>query len=1020
MIKKLLFILGGVILLFALTIVVFLMNLSAVGSYVVKKVTGGEVDAARFDYSYDSGHIVLKLADLTIKGNLQGTVKRLDIYANLWSRPFLKSTIMSDFDLTLLDIKGKTRFIPLPAELLEIKGGAITYSKQRIFIDALTIEKLKSGKPFLLTLKARNESTFKTITISGEGIYKGKSTELKGNLHIVGIDLARLSRNLKGAAVIHGPFTFANQSFSFTGPFEITGFEVRDRALKKPLAIERYAGQATVDYANAAAEVGIKNIGFLKTTFSLNLKADKDNLISLDLSSGFIDVNNIKDFISPENVARGSHKLWEAIQEGKVRIARFHHEKKKPLYADVELKDLDFVYRDMNFRNVEALLSIDNHRVTITKGRGEFKSSHFSDAEGFVSLAHDKEVKVKGNYMVNLVDIPYMLDVGEVRFRRGITQGVMELFGNMAQGYKIRGNGKIDNGAVSWKKISASARGSYHFTDDEITFDPLIVRKAGTDLKIRGKWSKKSLGIFMKGSLDVDDIKTHIFLPWSVNGVASVDGSLRRDGKVLALEADAIMDNISFTIPQFLTKDRGVRSKTHIKATYDNKQANIEQFSYNLDGIDVSGTGTIGYHSILNFHLAVTIPDFERVAPLFFFQDTAPKGNLDLNLVFKDVKWPLTKIPAMTGFVRVNNGFINLPWFSKPLKEINLSGDFKGDAFEIHASRLVYGKTILDTSKLTVVDVEKPRFSLSLAMNTLDISDFTDESSFVIRSMSPKGILANASGDFVVRADSIKLPNMTGNQLLGSGDLRQRQVNLHQLTANLMGGYAHIKGSANLAGKVPRMNIEGKLSSITGGHFLRALGAQSSVVDGEGAITGNLQFDGGTKAELLESLEGSVGIYSRNGAIRKWNLLAKVFGLLNLYDLFRGKVQFTEAGLPYSKMGASFAVEKGVFSTNNFLIDSPSMLITGSGSIDTTNGEISGDINVSPFVTVDRTIDKIPVIRRLLRSRERGLIYASYHVTGNVEEPEIKTNYVSTIGGRAVETLKNILTLPQDLFERKQ
>ena len=226
MIKKLLYICGGLVLFIAMVIIILIMNLSTVGSYVVKKVTGGEVDVSKVDYSYDpTGGSCFKLSDLVIKGNLQGKVKRLDVFANLKSRPFLKSSTISDFDLIFSDLKGKTRFLPLPAELLEIKRGAITYNKQKIFIEELTVENLKSGKPFLFTLKARNDSFFKSISISGEGLYKGKSWELKGNMHIAGLDLARLSSKLKGIAVVQGPFSFAKQSFSFEGPFEMSGFE---------------------------------------------------------------------------------------------------------------------------------------------------------------------------------------------------------------------------------------------------------------------------------------------------------------------------------------------------------------------------------------------------------------------------------------------------------------------------------------------------------------------------------------------------------------------------------------------------------------------------------------------------------------------------------------------------------------------------------------------------------------------------------------------------------------------------
>jgi len=167
MIKKLLYIIGGVILFIILAVFILLANLSDIGPYVVKKVTGGEVAVNKFDYRFDNGKIALKLSDLPIQGTLKGTVKSLDVFVNLTSRPFLKSTTIADFDMTFADLKGKTRFLRLPAELLEIKRGFITYNKQKIFIDELTIENLKSGKPFLFNVKAQNDSIFKSISASG-------------------------------------------------------------------------------------------------------------------------------------------------------------------------------------------------------------------------------------------------------------------------------------------------------------------------------------------------------------------------------------------------------------------------------------------------------------------------------------------------------------------------------------------------------------------------------------------------------------------------------------------------------------------------------------------------------------------------------------------------------------------------------------------------------------------------------------------------------------------------------------
>jgi hypothetical protein len=1019
MIKKLLYIVGGLILIIILAVSVLIVNLSTIGPYVVKKVTGGEVIVNNFAYSFDSGRIVLNLSELTIKGNLEGKVGRLDVFANLTSRPFLKSTTIADFDLAFTDLKGKTRFLPLPAELLEIKRGAITYNKQKIFIEELTIENLKSGKPFLFNLKAQNDSFFKGISVSGEGIYRGKSSELKGNMHITGLDLARLSSKLKGIAVVQGPFTIARQSLTFEGPFEMSGFEVNDRTLEKPLKGSRYTGKAKVIYSNDMADINIENISFLNTTFLLNLQTDKKNLISLDLSSGFIDVKEVKNYMALESLAKGSRKIWDAIQEGKIKIIKFHYEMKKPVHVDLELKDMGFVYKDMNFSKLEGLLNIDNYKVTISKGRGSFKTSHFSDATGFVSLAEDKKAKVKGNYAVNLQDVPYMLDVGKVKFKHGTTHGIIELGGDKTSGYRISGAGKVDNADVSWQKISASARGSYRFTDEEIIFDPLIIRKAGTDMVIRGKWGKKSMGIFMKGNLDVDQIKQAVTLPFPVKGVTFLDLAIQNDGTSFSLNGDVVMDDVSFTIPKFMKKDAGIRSAAHITASMKENQINIEHLSYNLDILRLSGKGSISPDKAMNLDIGMNVPAIERVAPLFFFENHTPKGDLDLNIDFKGLTWPVQKIPYMNGFMRVNNGFLRLPWFTEPLKEINLNAEFKGDTSEILIKRIVCGQTAMGNSKLRIEGRDNPKFSLSVSMDSLDFTDFKGDSEFTVRSIKRDSLMAKLAGDFTMQVGTIKLSNGPGTQLRIAGNFRDRKLSFDRLTANIFGGYADATCVVDLSQKTPVISVKGKILSMANGHLLNTLGSKTTTIEGEGAVTGNLLFRGEKKADFIETLQGDVVMYSRNGTIRKWNLLAKIFSLLNLYDLFRGKIKFTDAGLKYTKMGGSFKVKDGLFTTDNFVLDSPSMLITGKGGIDAKNQEIDGTITVSPLVAIDKTINKVPILRSIVRNKDRGFIYASYNVKGNVEDPNISLRYIDTISGRTIDTLKNVITLPVELFERK-
>ncbi|OPX97889.1 MAG: putative assembly protein [Syntrophorhabdus sp. PtaB.Bin006] len=380
----------------------------------------------------------------------------------------------------------------------------------------------------------------------------------------------------------------------------------------------------------------------------------------------------------------------------------------------------------------------------------------------------------------------------------------------------------------------------------------------------------------------------------------------------------------------------------------------------------------------------------------------------------------MQKLPDIRGFVTMNNGSIQLPWFPKPLKEADLIADFKGNVYDILIKKLTCGQSALRSGRLHVEGEEFPRLSLSLDMDRFDVADFRGKSGSKIRAIPPDGIMARTVGDVVLRAREISFSRIAGTDLRIRGTMGDRKLIISHLGMNAFGGYASIRGGIDLSGSVPAVNMEGKVSQITGGHFLKAMGAETSVIDGEGVIVANLSAQGESSSELANTLHGQLSVYTQNGVIRKWNLLSKLFGFLNFYDLFRGKVPLTESGLTYNKMGATFQVANGVFSTNNFVLDSPSMLITGAGDVSAAKREIRGTLAVSPLVTIDRAIDKIPIVRNILREKGKGFLYGSYSVKGPIDDPYISLNFINTIGGRTIDILRNILVLPIGIFERQE
>ncbi len=81
--------------------------------------------------------------------------------------------------------------------------------------------------------------------------------------------------NSKVWRLFKGHLPLRGSLLALRGSFEMSGFEVNDRVLEKPLAISRYAGKTKATYSNDRVDITIENINFLNTIFFLNLKTDK-------------------------------------------------------------------------------------------------------------------------------------------------------------------------------------------------------------------------------------------------------------------------------------------------------------------------------------------------------------------------------------------------------------------------------------------------------------------------------------------------------------------------------------------------------------------------------------------------------------------------------------------------------------------------------------------------------------------------------------------------------------------------
>ena len=168
----------------------------------------------------------------------------------------------------------------------------------------------------------------------------------------------------------------------------------------------------------------------------------------------------------------------------------------------------------------------------------------------------------------------------------------------------------------------------------------------------------------------------------------------------------------------------------------------------------------------------------------------------------------------------------------------------------------------------------------------------TERSLLKFRSYLRRAFLAVRAEKCPLRHKDATLGNIPGKNLEINGDMADRKITVSELKMGLFDGEADIEGTIDLSGKLPNLYATGKVGKIKSDLALKALGSTTKDITGTTFINGNLRSEGTTITDLIGNMGGEVTIYNSDGVIRKWNLLAKIFGALNLYDLLRGKVDF--------------------------------------------------------------------------------------------------------------------------------
>ncbi len=221
-----------------------------------------------------------------------------------------------------------------------------------------------------------------------------------------------------------------------------------------------------------------------------------------------------------------------------------------------------------------------------------------------------------------------------------------------------------------------------------------------------------------------------------------------------------------------------------------------------------------------------------------------------------------------------------------------------------------------------------------------------------------------------------------------------------------------------------RFEIKPRISNMESKAFIRTLfgkGEEEKVL-----ITGRVHVDkvelrgeGEDFRKMKESLNGSLRFEIENGVIERFNILSKIFSILNVSQLFMGRLpDLKTKGLPYHQILANIYVKEGVASTDDFLVNSDAMRVTLQGKVDLGKNLIDARIGVHPLVTIDTILSHVPIAGYILTGKDKGFISYFYGVNGNLDDPKIEAIPLKSIEEPSWGVIKRLLETPLRPFQK--
>ena len=242
-------------------------------------------------------------------------------------------------------------------------------------------------------------------------------------------------------------------------------------------------------------------------------------------------------------------------------------------------------------------------------------------------------------------------------------------------------------------------------------------------------------------------------------------------------------------------------------------------------------------------------------------------------------------------------------------------------------------------------------------------------------------------------------------------------LSIYPLTFESGGGWVRAKVEYNRHDQAAPLKISGHINGVDAATVHHDLFDRPGLIRGPMTSDFYLEGDPGS-GTFWKHASGGAYFQIHQGTLRKFRGLAQIFSLLNVSQIFSGRLpDMDREGMPFTLMEGSFQLHDGLVHTDDLKIIGEAMNMSIVGKHNLTNETLDMILGVMPLRTVDKVVSSIPIAGWILAGEDRAVLTAYFRVEGATESPSVSAIPVNTISSTILGVFKRTLGLPEKLIK---